>query len=182
MAAAVPLVQMAGRPGVGKSSIARGVAAAMNAVVLDNDVIKSTLLDSGVDWDASAKAAWDLVYALAHEVLDEGHSLILDNPSHYPSVPVRGQEVAAQHGACYAMVECICADDAEVARRMSERRRLRSHMAGFGEWSPEGLGPSAAVRTGPTTSCRKPSPSSVGSSDDRVAASARWEGFEPPTF
>lgn len=139
---------MAGRPGVGKSSVARGVAPAIDAVVLDNDVVKSALLDAGVGWNESATAAWDAVFALAGDFLAQGHSVILDNPSHYESIPKRGQAIAVGALATYAMVECVCADDAVVGQRMADRSRLRSQMTGLGAWSPDAPAPSSAPRTG----------------------------------
>jgi hypothetical protein len=41
------LLQMAGRPGSGKSSLARVVGRATSAVVLDEDVLKTALLNAG---------------------------------------------------------------------------------------------------------------------------------------
>jgi len=143
------VVQMAGRPGVGKSTIARAVGAHFDAFVIDHDVTKSALLDLGVSWDEAGRIAWGLNFALAEELLRQRRSVVLDNPSHYPRVPERGVALASRFGATYAMIECRCDDDDEVERRLRSRPRLRSHMTGLGEWPAEASQePSTAIRLG----------------------------------
>lgn len=122
------LVQMAGQPGVGKSALAHELGGGLGAVVLDNDVIKSALLTEGIEEEVAGPATWRLVFELAESALSFGVSVILDNPSHYESIPARGAAIAERVGARYVMVECVCDDEVELRRRIVERTRLPSHI------------------------------------------------------
>jgi predicted kinase len=51
------LLQMAGRSGVGKTTLASAIGRATGAVVIDHDGIKARMLDVGLEWDMSGRAA-----------------------------------------------------------------------------------------------------------------------------
>lgn len=51
------LVQLSGVPGSGKSTLARSVAVASDIVVLDTDVLKSSIIGSGVPVEAAGPKA-----------------------------------------------------------------------------------------------------------------------------
>lgn len=125
------LLQMAGAPGTGKSTLARALAAARTAVVLDNDVIKSAILDAGAEWDLAGAAAYQVLFALAADMLAQGRNVVLDSPSHYPRIPARGMAVAHAGNAEYRFIECLCVDQTELERRLSLRSPRRSQMRGF---------------------------------------------------
>src|SRR5436305_7514751 len=112
---------MAGTPGSGKSTLARAVARARDALVLDTDVVKSAILDAGVAWAQAGPAGYEVLFALADDLLAQGKNVIIDSPSHYPHIPERGSAIALRYGARYRFVECICADEAELGRRLVGR-------------------------------------------------------------
>jgi predicted kinase len=143
------LLQMAGAPGTGKSTLAGALAAVRTAVVLDNDVIKSAILDAGVEWAPAGPTAYEVLFALAADMLAQGRNVILDSPSHYPQIPARGMAVARTGSAAYRFIECVCGDHAELEQRLSLRSPRRSQMRGLGEPPPEagGVMP-AATRVG----------------------------------
>src|SRR4051794_38072000 len=101
------LLQMAGPPGAGKSSLAAALSQRRGAVVLNMDVIKSALLDAGAAWALAGPAAYDVMFAQAGDLLAHGHSVILDSPSHYPQIPERGLTIAQAAGATYRFIECV---------------------------------------------------------------------------
>src|SRR5262245_13950970 len=140
------LLQMAGAPGSGKSTLARSLARLRPAVVLDSDVIKSAVLDAGVAWSAAGPAAYEVLFALAAELLAQGTSVILDSPSHYPQIPSRGLQVARAAGAAYRFIECVCAEEAELEQRLLTRTPLRSQMRGLGVSSPDAGGVAPAAK------------------------------------
>src|SRR5205085_623714 len=113
--------QMAGAPGSGKSGLARAIAAATGAVVLDTDVVKSGILDSGVEWSAAGPAGYSVLFALAADLLDQGLSVIVDGPSHYAIIPERGMAISGDRGVRYRFIECVCDDDDELDRRLAGR-------------------------------------------------------------
>src|SRR5215211_1008122 len=150
---------MAGAPGAGKSSLARVVGQARSAVVLDMDVIKSAVLEAGAAWSLAGPAAYEILFALAADLLAQGRSVILDSPSHYPQIPARGMEIAQAHGARYRFIECVCADEVTLEQRLLARTPQRSQMRGLGQPAPDaGDAMPAAKRLGTHLweTCRPP--------------------------
>lgn len=99
------LLQLAGVPGSGKSRLAAALAAERDAIVVNSDVVKSTLLDAGVGWSQACPAAYQVLFALADDLLAQGHSVILDSPSHYAFIPENGARVASAHDVPYHFLE-----------------------------------------------------------------------------
>lgn len=120
------VVQMHGVPGSGKSTIARALGPALNAVVVDKDVIKAALLRIGIEESMAASGAYETYFDLADAVARQGHSIVLDNPVYWPRVEERSLAIAARHDACYAMIECVCDDHDELSRRLASRDALES--------------------------------------------------------
>ncbi len=140
------LLQTAGPPGIGKTSLARGVCAATGAVRLDVDVVKSALLAAGLPWDDAGRAGYDVLFALAHDLLAAGRAVVVDSPCHYRAIVDRGMAAARRHGAVYGFVE-LRTDDLDLLRsRLGGREPLPSQMPDVDTW-PAG-GSSRAVRTG----------------------------------
>ncbi len=120
------VVQMHGEPGSGKSTIARALAPHIEAVVLDKDVIKAALLRAGIAEEHAAPAAYDVYFAQADDLVRRGHSIILDNPVFWPSVEARWHAVCDSIGSSRLLIECVCADQAELSRRLATREALES--------------------------------------------------------
>ena len=125
------VVQMAGMPGSGKSRLARGIGAACKAVVLDKDVIKSAALNAGAEESLAAGLAYEVLFDLARSLLGMGQSVVLDSPAFYPQIVEKGRHLAANAGASYHIIECVCADREELARRLFAGERLRSQPRGL---------------------------------------------------
>jgi predicted kinase len=142
------LLQMAGPPGSGKSRLAAAIAAERPAIIVNSDLVKSTLLDSGVEWKAAGPAAYQTLIALADELLGQGHSVILDSPSHYSHIPENGQRVARARGARYRFIELTCTELDELHRRLAQRTPLRSQMRTLDQMPPDSDGTTQAVRVG----------------------------------
>ena len=116
------LLQMAGVPGSGKSALARLIGASTGAVVLDKDVLKSAILDAGVENDPHAGGiAYETMFALAEHLLGQDRAVVMDSPSFYESIPTKGAAIAARRHVPYDFIECVCPDEAELRRRLRER-------------------------------------------------------------
>lgn len=119
------VVQMNGLPGSGKSTLARALAPLIDAIALDKDVIKAALLRSGVDEARAGRGAYEAHFALGSRLIAEGHSIILDNPVHFPEVFAGWQRLATEAGSPLIMLTCVCGD-AERERRVLTRDALES--------------------------------------------------------
>lgn len=143
------LLQLAGAPASGKSKLAAAIARHRPAVIVNSDVVKSTLLDAGIEWKLAGPAAYQTLFSLADDLLGQGHSVILDSPSHYGYIPESGGRIARQHGCSYRFIELACGDLGELRRRMAERIPRRSQMPGLDQPPPDsGVNFSGAARTG----------------------------------
>src|SRR5438876_139443 len=120
------IVQMHGEPGSGKSTIARALGWALDAIVLDKDVIKAALLRTGVAEAQAAPAAYEAFFGLAADLAAQGRSLVLDNPVYWPRIEKTWIAIAERHGASRVMIECVCARREELARRLAARDSLES--------------------------------------------------------
>ena len=141
------LLQTAGPPGVGKSSLARGVCAATGAVRLDVDVVKSALLAAGIAWSEAGRAAHDVLFALADDLLAAGRAVVVDSPCHYAQIVDRGTMTARRHQAVYGFVELRADDLGLVQSRLRTREPLPSQMLDVDVWPAGGSSP--AGRRGP---------------------------------
>lgn len=134
------LVRMSGAPGSGKTTLARTLAPRVDAVIVDHDITKSTLLNSGLAAPIAGRASYDMLIALARHLLDQGRSVIVDSPCYYVALLERGQTVAREAGATYRYVECRLEDLDELDRRLRDRTRHRSQLAGVYDGETEGSG------------------------------------------
>src|SRR5262245_19386288 len=99
---------MAGLPGSGKSTLALALGRALGWPVVDKDTLKATLLDGDLPERAAAYTAYDLLYALAHDLLVRQHlSAILDSPTTFPTAYERVAAVAQAAGAGLVTVLCL---------------------------------------------------------------------------
>ena len=123
-------VQMSGAPGSGKTTVAGAVAAAVDAVIIDHDVTKTALLEAQIAPDEARRASYVVLNAVARHLLSQGRSVIFDSPCFYEQLLLRGQQLAADHGAAYRYVECRLDDLHELDRRLRNRPRAQSQVAG----------------------------------------------------
>jgi predicted kinase len=120
------ILQLAGHPGSGKSTLARAIGKATGALVLDKDVIKARMLDSGVSEETAAPVSYDVFFAVARSLAEQGGSVVLDSPAYFTRTTETGQGIADAIGADYFVIECSCPDRAELQRRLDTRSAVAS--------------------------------------------------------
>jgi len=120
------VIQMHGLPGSGKSTIARQIAERSDAVVLDKDVIKAALLRAGIPEELAAPGAYEVHFAQADDLVALRRNVILDNPVFWPRVEESWHRVSERAGSPAILIECVCPDGDELARRLATRPALES--------------------------------------------------------
>lgn len=127
------LIQMSGAPGSGKSTTAKLLARWLDSVViLDHDLLRSTILQHNAAFAEAAKLAYALGWALAEDTIKQDKSAILDSPCNYDELLRRGRALAARYGWEYWYVECRLDDVNVLDARLRGRPRMRSQRTGVG--------------------------------------------------
>src|SRR3982751_1958648 len=127
------LAVFAGLPGVGKSTLARQVAAALPAAVLAVDTVDFTLQRHGVCEPRPGFAAYGVVAALAEVQLPIGHNVIIDAVNPVRDARQLWTDLAERLDVPLRVVEVVCGDDAEHRRRVEARYATRHH-DGIPDW------------------------------------------------
>jgi predicted kinase len=110
------VLQLSGWNGSGKSTLARAVGKATGAVVLDHDVTKTAILEGGTPHPPAGMISYDVIFGLAHDLLAQGHSVIIDSPCAYDAILSRGIAAAGATVSLYKFAECMCPVDVAAAR------------------------------------------------------------------
>jgi predicted kinase len=122
---------MSGAPGAGKSTMAKLLGQPLGAVVIDHDIIKSTLLaDGNISFDQAAKIAYSLCWTLAESMMQQGLSVIVDSVCNYQETLDQGFRLAELFGFEYWYVECRVDDMELLDQRLQQRVPLRSQRTG----------------------------------------------------
>ncbi len=124
-------IQMSGAPGSGKSTMAKLLQQSIGGVVIDHDVIRSSLLqDNDLPFDEVAKQAYRLQWASASEVAQQGSNVIVDSTCNFQEVLDQGSALAEQHGLAYWYVECRVEDIDLLDQRLRARTPMTSQRTG----------------------------------------------------
>ncbi|WP_166520894.1 AAA family ATPase [Modestobacter roseus] len=117
------LVVVGGLPGVGKTTVAQAVAAALPAAHLRIDAFEAALVRQQLvtgPGDVGAHG-YDLATAAADTCLSAGTDVVVDAVFDVAAARRPFRELAARHGARVHWVRLICTDPAEHRRRVEQR-------------------------------------------------------------
>lgn len=121
------LIQMSGAPGAGKSTLARLLRQEIGGTVIDHDIIRSSLLEEDdLSFDQAARKAYRLQWALAKEMMQQGHSVIIDSTCNYQEIIDQGSALAALYSFTYWYVECKVDNIDLLDERLRARLALKS--------------------------------------------------------
>jgi hypothetical protein len=84
---------------------------------------------------SSGPPAWEVIWELARSFIQQGHSVVADGPCGWPITEQKGKGIASATGATYRMVETVCSDLAELARRLATRDALPTQPREIFDWS-----------------------------------------------
>jgi predicted kinase len=114
-------IVMRGYPGTGKSTIARAIAAALHAPLIDRDIIRQMAVDIFGKLPTVGQFSYELMFALARAQLELGLSVVLDTPLTYRRTYEQAQELASAFHTPMLVIHCQC--PSEVQRRRLEGRK-----------------------------------------------------------
>jgi predicted kinase len=119
------LAVFAGLPGVGKSTLAARVAAALPATVLAVDTVDFMLRRYEVSEPRPGFAAYGVVAGLAEIQLAIGHHVIIDAVNPVKAARQLWVDLAGRLDVPLRVVEVVCGDDTEHRRRVEARYAAR---------------------------------------------------------
>ena len=114
-------LQLSGIPGAGKSTLALEIAKHINVIIIDHDVTKSAVMNSGLSVKDAAPISWDVGYAYVDFYLSQGRNVIMDSCCFYNIQLIRSIKVAEKNNAEYKYIECYLNNLEEVNRRIKTR-------------------------------------------------------------
>jgi predicted kinase len=118
------LIVMSGLPGSGKSTIAEGIAKALNIPVFSVDPIESAILKSGIGKSfETGLAAYLVAKTLASEHLKLGISVIIDAVNAEEEGKDVWRSLAKEHSLELLLIECFVADTTLHKNRIKSRVR-----------------------------------------------------------
>jgi predicted kinase len=112
---------MRGYPGTGKSTIARAIATALHAPLIDRDIIRQVGVDILGNLPAIGRFSYELMFALAREQLELGLNVVIDTPLTYHTTYEQAKRMARTFSIPMLVVHCKCPP--EVQKRRLEGRK-----------------------------------------------------------
>src|SRR5437762_6922931 len=87
---------MRGFPGTGKSTIARTIAAALHAPLIDRDILRQKAVNLFGNLPQVGRFSYELMFALVEEQLRLGLSVIVDTPLTYRTTYEQAKELRSE--------------------------------------------------------------------------------------
>ena len=116
------LIVIGGRPGTGKTALARGLARALDAVHLRVDTIEQALRSATIGSAVLGAAGYVVAYGVAADNLALGRTVVADAVNPRASIRAAWRDVARRAAVALVEVEVVCSDAAEHGRRVESRR------------------------------------------------------------
>jgi predicted kinase len=115
------LIVIGGLPGTGKTSLARGLARALDAVHLRIDTIEQALRSATMGSDAFGTAGYVVGYGVAADNLALGRTVVADCVNALTSTRAAWRDIARRAAVAVVEVEVVCSDVNEHRRRVEFR-------------------------------------------------------------
>lgn|SRR3990167_5337941 len=137
------VICLAGLPGSGKTTLGRQLAKELSelgvfgpVIMLDRDVLKSTLKNDAIEEPVAAKVSYSLLWDIAKEFLvNQNFSLIIDTPCFFPQIVQNCEKLAESRNEKQlpTIVKCVlCATHYDLRlKRLQTRENMVS------QWSSD---------------------------------------------
>ncbi len=110
------IVIICGLPGVGKTTLARGLAPLINATVLSTDKIRKELIATPTYVWEERRLVYDVLMLIAKYLHNVGVNCILDATFTTESSRKELRRKLAPTSNQFSMIECICSEDIIMSR------------------------------------------------------------------
>lgn len=114
---------MAGLPGAGKSTVAKGLAQHLQVPIFSIDPAEAAMWTAGLKKTETGIAAYKVVQALAAENLALGSSVIIDAVNPVEAARDMWRQLAIEQDVPHTFVEVVCRDQAIHRKRIESRVR-----------------------------------------------------------
>lgn len=122
------LLQMAGVPGSGKSTLAEKIRMCTNSIIIDRDVVKSSMLKAGIKDPLLTDTSYLIVFDLIDYYLSKDLDVIVDTSCYLDKTLQRGLELSKKYGADYKYIECRVDNFDYIEERIKSRKNLASQL------------------------------------------------------
>jgi predicted kinase len=129
------LIVMRGYPGTGKSTIARAIAHALDAPIIDRDIIRQTAVDILGNLPEIGRFSYELMFALTKEQLKQELSVVIDTPLTYRTTYEQAQELANSSSIPMLVVHCQCPPEVQRSRLEGRKGKVSQfQITSWEEW------------------------------------------------
>jgi predicted kinase len=115
------LIIFGGLPGVGKTTISRKLAKAIDAIHLRIDTIETAIINSSLNVREADDAGYLVAYGIAKDNLLIGRIVIADSVNPIKVTRDAWREIAKLSGKDFIEIEIICSDTKEHQKRIETR-------------------------------------------------------------
>jgi len=105
------LVMICGLPGTGKSTLAKAVAEKIDAVYLNSDSIRLSMLEEREYTEEEKKRVYEAMFEKSGEVLKKGKNVVLDATFYKKELREDAKETADEAGTEFFIIECVTHED-----------------------------------------------------------------------
>lgn len=114
------VIVVCGLPGVGKSTVSKAIADAVDGEVLRTDVIRQEIVENPVYTAEEKRRVYDALFERAREHLTDGRTVVLDGTYRRRTYRDRARDLAADLDTRFDLVSVHC-DESVVEHRIAER-------------------------------------------------------------
>jgi predicted kinase len=114
------IIVVCGLPGVGKSTVSKAIADAVDGEVLRTDVIRQEIVENPVYTAEEKRRVYDELFERARDQIADGRTVVLDGTYRRRTYRDRARELAAELDTGFDLVTVQC-DESVVERRIAER-------------------------------------------------------------